>query len=294
MNIIFIGSQKIGYDSLQVITKKHSVVLIVTSKPDKHETWDDGINEFAKNKNIPLIYDKELTVELVKKLNPDIIIVAGFRRLINDDILEIPKFGTVGLHASLLPKFKGNAPLNYAILAGEKETGISLFQITKGEVDSGDILGQKKTAIKDNEYVSELKERVFDMGVELLGETLDKFPNIKYIKQEPDKRFYCKRTPDDGLINWHDSTDFILRLIRASEPDYPAFTFYNNMKIYITKAEKSYDVEYMGTTGQVGEILKNGDVIIITSDGHLKITEIRHAGVISKPSKILASRTIRL
>lgn len=296
LKIIFVGTQSIGYDALgMMLRNKHNVVSVITSKPDSHEKWSNNVIDIAKSKKIPVYFDNEFTPSLVKKLKPDIIVVVGYRRIIKDEILKLPKFGVIGLHASLLPKFKGNAPLNYAILNFESVTGITLFQITN-KVDEGDILGQAKTKIKKDEYITSLKKRVFDLGIKLLEEKLWQIVDetITYTKQEENNVFYCKRSPEDGLVDWTKNSHSIFALIRACEPSYPAYTFYKEKKIEILKAKINFSNDsYIGSVGQVGKILKSKDIVVITNNGHLIITQIKVDGKKFKPSQILKNSNIR-
>ncbi|MDH5418492.1 MAG: methionyl-tRNA formyltransferase, partial [Nitrosopumilus sp.] len=227
MGIVFIGSQEIGYDCLQqIIQMKIDVDAIFTFKPEKHEKWEKSVDIIAQKEQIPLFFSENLTVEKIKEINPKAIMVVGYRKLFSEDILEIPKKGIIGLHASLLPNLRGFAPLNWAIINGEQKTGITMFLMNK-QVDNGDIIAQKEIEINDEHTIVDLKNKISQFAVELIKENLFKVldENPILIKQPENGTYGCKRIPDDGVINWGKNSRDIFNLIRGLEPTYPAFTF---------------------------------------------------------------------
>lgn len=298
MNLIFIGSQPIGHDCLnEIIRLGINVKAVFTFNPDTHEVWKKSVEEIASKKNIPIYFPEDLTVEKIKELKPDIILVIGYRKIFSQEILDIPKFGVFGIHASLLPHLRGQAPLNWAIINGDKETGVTLFKMDKG-IDTGDIVDQKKISINIDDVIIDIKEKIKNMSVELISENILKIinNNCKFKKQMKNGTYGSARIPDDGLINWKLKTKKIHNLIRASEPSYPAFTKLNSKKIYIIKSELLDESDrYYGTPGQVGMTFKDGSVIIITKDGALRINTIRLENEENKDAKeYLNSSKIRL
>ena len=277
MGIIFIGSQNMGHDCLEKLMELGiQVNAIFTFAPDRHETWEKSVDTIARKNNIPLFSPEDLTVKKIKSLNPELILVVGYRKLFHQEILDIPKFGVIGLHASALPHLRGQAPLNWAIINGDSEAGITMF-FMDGGIDSGDIIGQKKTKIQDSDNITDLKKRINNLAVELIAENIIPVLNKtgKRIKQQIEGTYGCQRIPDDGKIDWSRSSRYIFNLIRASEPSYPAFTFLNSKKLFILEAELMEKKTYYGTFGQVGMTFKDGSVIVITGDGNLKIKKVK-------------------
>ena len=277
MSVIFIGSQTIGYECLaKIIELGIKVDAVFTFTPDQHETWEQSVDFTAKKNNIPLFFPESLTVEKIKSLNPELILVVGYRKLFPQEILDVPKFGIIGLHASMLPHLRGQAPLNWSIINGDPEAGITMF-FMDGGIDSGDIIAQKKTKIQDSDNITDLKKRINNLAVELIAENIIPVLNKtgKRIKQQIEGTYGCQRIPDDGKIDWSRSSRYIFNLIRASEPSYPAFTFLNSKKLFILEAELIEKKTYYGTFGQVGMTFKDGSVIVITGDGNLKIKKVK-------------------
>ena len=297
MGIIFIGSQNMGHDCLEKLMELGiQVDAIFTFAPDQHETWEKSVDTIARKNNIPLFSPEDLTVKKIKSLNPELILVVGYRKLFPQEILDIPKFGIIGLHASILPHLRGQAPLNWAIINGDSEAGITMFFMDRG-IDSGDIIAQKRTKIQDSDNITNLKQRVNGLAVELISENIISVLNgtVKRIKQPIKATYGCQRIPDDGKIDWVNDSKYIFNLIRASEPSYPAFTFLNSKKLFILEAELIEDKIYYGAIGQIAMTLKDGSVIVITGDGVLKIKKVQLENELPVNAKIyLNSSKIRL
>ena len=278
MNIVFIGSQPIGHDCLNEIIKLGvDVKAIFTFKPDKHEKWEKSVIQIANEKKIPLFYSEDLTTKKIQELNPELIVVIGYRKIFPQEILEIPKHGIIGIHASLLPHLRGQAPLNWSIILGDNKTGATLFKMDKG-IDTGDIIGQREISIKIENSIEEIKKEVRKISVELISENILKIfsGTCKMIKQSKNGTYGSARIPEDGKINWNQDTLKIYNLIRALEKTYPAFTFLDSKKLYILKSEIiNGGGIYYGTPGQVAMTSRDGSVIIITGNGFLKIITVK-------------------
>ena len=178
MSVIFIGSQTIGYECLaKIIELGIKVDAVFTFTPDQHETWEQSVDFTAKKNNIPLFFPESLSVEKIKSLNPELILVVGYRKLFPQEILDIPKFGVIGLHASALPHLRGQAPLNWAIINGDSEAGITMFFMNRG-IDSGDIIAQKKTKIQD----SDNKIIIATYGVASVGINIPRIFNLVLVE----------------------------------------------------------------------------------------------------------------
>jgi len=177
-------------------------------------------------------------LEEIKKIRPDLLIVANFGKIITKDILNVPVYGCLNVHPSLLPKYRGPSPVQTAILNGDKETGVSVIVMDE-QIDHGPILAQKKTAIRPNETAEDLCQRLAVLGSEILTDVIADWVKgrKKPIPQDEKKSTYTKLlTRKDGEIDWKKSPQEIHRQIRAFSPWPGTYTFYNGKRLKILKA----------------------------------------------------------
>ena len=297
MGIVFLRSQEIGHDCLKEILKqKIEIDAVFTFKPDINEHWEKSVDSIAKEESISLYHDEEFTIKKIEELKPELIIVAGFRKIIPKDILKIPKRGIVALHASLLPDLKGQAPLNWAILLDRKKTGITMFFMDEG-IDTGEIIDQEEFEISVNDTIRDLKNKARSCAVELLSKNLKAVltGESNRVKQISNGTYGCARIPDDGKIDWSKSSRQIYNLIRSSEEPYLAFCMLNQEKIFISKAEMIDEKRhFFGTPGQIGLTFKDQSAYVITGDGVLKILKIRKDGTEFNAKEYFKTSKIRL
>lgn len=258
MKIIFFGASKLGFKCCEaIINAGHEVVGIFTiprefnisyspDKPVINYLFEDfykigesfNIPVFEVNQNIKSYYD------IIKDLKPDFILAIGWYYIIPKSILLLADKGAAGIHASLLPKGRGNAPLVWALIEGQSETGVSFFFFSEG-VDNGDLIAQKVIPIDQEETIKTLLDKVENASIEILLENLPKIKNcsITPISQDHSKAtYYPKRSPEDGLINWNDPPEKIMRFIRAQTKPYPgAFTVIGDKKVIIWDATVKYN-----------------------------------------------------
>jgi len=254
MKIAFFGASSLGYSCCHALLDAgHEVVAIFTipkefnisyspGKPVNNVLHRDfnvlgdqyGIPVFEVNQNI-----KDYT-EKLELLKPDFILAVGWYYMIPKKILSIASKGAAGIHASLLPKGRGNAPLVWALINGETVTGITFFYFSDG-VDNGDIIGQREIFISENETIKTLLEKVEIESKHLLIEFIPLIAENKIIARVQDESsatYYPKRSPEDGLIDWNLSSTEISRFIRAQTKPYPgAFTIIENKKVIIWDAK---------------------------------------------------------
>jgi methionyl-tRNA formyltransferase len=255
MKIVFLGSTEFGYNCCkEIIRQGHNILKIYTSAKSFNISYSDkpvknylhiDFTDFSKKYNIPV---KEISdgfsskdyFEEIKSLSPDLIIVIGWYYMVPKKIREIAPKGCIGIHASLLPKYRGGAPLNWAMINGEKKAGVSLFYL-EGGVDDGDLINQKEIIIEPEDDISNIRKKAEIFSVEMLSESLPLIENntVKPIKQDESKATYVpQRKPEDGLIDWSKSPEEIKNFIRAQTKPYPgAFTIINNKKITIWDAD---------------------------------------------------------
>jgi len=267
MKIIFIGSVKIGHIILESIYEtNYSVDTIYTLSLDKREQTSGFVDfkPISEKKQTNLIRTNNINTEnhisQIKNINPDIIIVAGWQRLICKEILEIPRLGTIGFHSSLLPKYRGRAPVNWAIIMGEKETGITMMYLSPG-VDDGDIIAQKSFRIMFDDDCGTVYDKAAIAGAELIKEYLPKFEksNVPGIHNDSiSYPAYPKRTPADGLLDFRRSALDIYNFVRALTRPYPGAYYYDNHgnKIIVWKIGIIFDDKQ----------IRENDIVIETND----------------------------
>jgi methionyl-tRNA formyltransferase len=230
------------------------------------------MGQWSRSRGIPSheYTNTDALADFVESTPADLAVVAGWYHMIPRRIRELFRLGAVGLHASLLPKFRGGAPLNWAILSGSDETGISLFQLTDG-VDEGLIFGQRSVEISEATTVTELISRTTNLGVELLRTCLPEIAHgrLRGEQQTGQPSFSLHREREDGRINWHDDADAVHRLIRATTHPYPgAFTTLDGEEIIIWSAEVIRDGPVVHSVpGGIARIPGIDGVVITTGRG---------------------------
>jgi methionyl-tRNA formyltransferase len=208
------------------------------------------LHKICEENSIPLIvltssenYSIKRYVNEIQSIKPDIILAIGWYYKIPKSILDIPKYGTWGIHASLLPKYAGGAPLVWAIINGEKETGVTLFRLDEG-MDSGDIIYQKKFIIKQQDTIKEVYNKAIKVSKEILIKALKDPDNIVFKPQDKNKlEYWPQRSPENGLIDFSRPGIEIYNFIRAQVPPYPGafFRTHDGYKIFIDKCRIEKD-----------------------------------------------------
>lgn len=266
--IVFMGSPDFSVPSLEALTKTFDVVAVVT-QPDKpsgrgKEIFESAVKKFALEKRLKIFQPPQLRgpackrwQEKIKELNPDLIVVAAYGKILPKELLEIPKFGAINVHASLLPKYRGASPISEAIIQGESETGVTIMLMDEG-MDTGDILSQEKIVIASDDTTATLSQKLSVLGAKLLIKTLKKYlaGEIKPQKQDDSLATYTKiLKKEDGKINWNDSAFTIERKIRAYNP-WPG-TWTTRIKMLKATAEAGLRLQ------AVGKVCKDGKRIYV-------------------------------
>ena len=245
--IVFMGTPEFAVASLDALIKaQHNVVGVITA-PDKPAGRGMKINEsavkkYAREHSLNILQPEKLKnpefLSQLKALNADLQVVVAFRML-PEAVWNMPPMGTVNVHASLLPKYRGAAPINWAIINGEKETGVTTFKLTH-EIDTGKILLQKKISIADDDDAGILHDKLKDAGAELLIKTIDGLVN-ENIKEQPQSNEASVHAPklntDTSKINWNLPVESIYNLIRGLSPYPAAFTILKGKVFKIYKSE---------------------------------------------------------
>ena len=249
MNIIFMGTPDFAAESLKAIIKKGHNILAVVTNPDRPKGRGmkmvaSPVKEVALENNIPVYQPLKLRenlefIEELKSLNPDVICVVAYGKILPKEILDIPKFGAINVHASLLPKYRGAAPIQWAVLNGDKVTGVTTMYMDIG-MDTGDMILKEKTEICENETTGELWDRLAIMGGKLLVKTLEEIENgtAKRTKQGDDFTVAPMLSKDMAKIDWKNKTaKEIKNLVRGLNPIMGAFSMLNGKKIKFWSVE---------------------------------------------------------
>jgi methionyl-tRNA formyltransferase len=281
MNVVFMGTPEFAVPSLKyLIESEHDVISVITQtdkpKGRKGKPEAPPVKNVALAAGLPVIQpenvNSEQAVEKLEKLNPDVIVVVAFGQKISDKILNLPKHKCVNIHASLLPKYRGAAPINWAIVNGEKETGITTI-IMSDKMDAGDVIIRKSLTIDPEETAGELGDRLSKLGAETLLDSLMQIEtgNAEFTQQ--DERLVSlapKIKKQDGLIDWNQEEEKIHDFVRGMNPKPSAYTFLtrNNSKerIIILKTERD-------NSSHTGEVIAPGTIMDISSQGIRTATE---------------------
>ncbi|MCK4966780.1 methionyl-tRNA formyltransferase [bacterium] len=295
LKVIFLSSTEFAIPSLdKILESRHELAGIVT-RPDKPRgrgrKYEKSIlKDYASKHSIPCFDPVDLRdAEFIKqldKINPEIGVVVDFR-ILPKEVFAIPKFGTIGIHPSLLPAYRGAAPINWAIINGDKETGITAF-ILNERVDAGDMLLKKKIKIKEDETSGELRERLSFESVDFLMECIDKIQKddiAPVIQDISELSKASKIKPHHLIIDWSKSAEEIHNLIRGLSPSPTAYTTYKNgrIKIFCSKIIDRNKTEGMPGSVYCADVKKG--FIINTGEGLLSIEELMKEGKKKMSSK---------
>lgn len=262
---IFFGTPSFAIPVLKGLFEGQDEVVAIVTQPDRakgrgQKITPSPVKELAlRHGIIPLQPEKVKEggfLEAIQNLNPDLIVVAAFGQILPKSLLEIPRFGAVNVHASLLPRYRGAAPIAWAILKGEKVTGITTMLMDEG-MDTGDILMQAEILIEEEDTGETLQEKLSSSGAQLLTETIERMKagNISPLPQDHSKATYAPPIKkEDGRIDWNKAAEEIDRRVRAFNPWPGAFTGWKNrlIKIYHGEVRKGRSQGRAGAVVWVG------------------------------------------
>jgi methionyl-tRNA formyltransferase len=245
VRVLFFGYSQIGYRTLELLHERgDEVVGVVTHRDDPRENrWYRTPAEAAAARRLPVWYSDDLAdggVELTRRLAPDLVLSVFYRQILPDGVLAAARLAAVNLHPSLLPAYRGRAPLNWVLVQGETETGVTLHHMT-GRADAGDMVAQRAVPIVPRETALTLYGKLEEAGIALLRETLPRIadgtaPRLPQDESKVSK--FGRRTPDDGRIDWSWPAERIDRLVRAVAPPWPgAFADVEGRRVEIHAGE---------------------------------------------------------
>lgn len=283
------GTPEFAVPSLQKLYESGYTIAGVVTAPDKPagrgmQLTQSAVKKFALEKGLKILQPEKLKspefLQELQSLNADIQVVVAFRML-PEVVWNMPPLGTINLHASLLPNYRGAAPINWAIINGEKETGLTTFRLTH-TIDTGDILLQKKLKISDEDNAGNIHDRMMEEGSSLLVETLQKIESqsIRPISQNEIQQNEIKPAPkiftETAEIDWNNSSEKIQNLIRGLSPYPGAFTFLAGKKLKIFKSESENKLHQI----KPGEIESDHKTYLkfATSNGFISVHELQLEG----------------
>lgn len=296
MKILFMGTPDFSRESLEKLynSDKHEIIGVVTT-PDRPagrgmKLIASPVKEFALEKNLKLfqpekIANNEEFKNEIRNLNPDIVCVVSYGKILPKSFLKIPKYGCINVHPSLLPKYRGSAPIQWSILNGDKETGVTIMYLNE-KMDEGDIILQEKTEILDNETTGELWNRLSTIGARMLEEATNQIQEgtAKRIPQGEDFSIAPLLDKQMSKIEWEEKTSReIKNLVRGLNPIMGTYTFLKDKKIKFWKVdivssdelkEKIEDIDNIKPGTVIVSNSKEG-LYIKTIDGIIKVLEIQ-------------------
>jgi len=293
MKIIFMGTPEFAVPSLKCLIENHEVIGVFT-QPDRpkgrgNKLTMSPVKELALTYGIPVyqpirIKNDESMINIINSLQPDFIIVVAFGQILPKRILDIPKFGCINLHASLLPKLRGAAPINWAIINGDKESGNTTMLMNEG-LDTGDILLNQRFPITEEMNFGNLYHVLMKNGGKLLLDTIQGVAsgNIKPRPQVNDESSYASMLNKEiAKINWNDKAEKISNLIKGLNPGLIAYTHYNEkvMKIYQSEV---INEKHNYLPGNIIDVTREG-IMVATADGVLIIKILQFPG--GKPLRV--------
>ena len=287
MRVVFLGTPDFAVPSLQLLIKSHHKILAVVTQPDKavgrkQEITFSPVKKLALENGLKVLQYNKIRlegVEELKSLNADIMISCAYGQILSQEIIDICPHGIINVHGSLLPKYRGAAPIQYAVLNGDKETGVTIMQTEIG-IDTGDMLSVRKTPIGKNETAGELFDRLSVIGAELLIETLDKIEEgtITPIKQDDTKATHVKMIKkEDGVIDWTKDCTQVFNHIRGMNPWPCAFTGLNGKVLKIMSAE-AVKANQTAAPGCVISADLNDGLVVACGQGALQILQLQLEG----------------
>jgi methionyl-tRNA formyltransferase len=286
MRIVVHGQQAFGKAVLEALLKRGENVIAVYAAPEKPGQKADPLKEAALAANLPVYqpdsYKKPEVWEEFKSLKPDLQVMAFVTLFVPEEFLNIPAHGSIQYHPSLLPLYRGASAINWPIIKGEKETGLSIFWPDNG-LDTGDVLMQKRTPISATDTLGSVYfDRLFPMGVEAMLESVDlvKTGKAPRIKQDHSKATYeGKCGPDNARIDWGKPWEQIDRLIRGCNPAPGAWTMFDGKKLQVFDAQPLPARDPKGIGGKLGEVVAvdSDSFTVVCADGRFKVTRVKPA-----------------
>lgn len=284
MKVIFMGTPEFALPCLEYLDKEHNVQAVFT-KPDKRNMRNgkrrfSPIKEYAVSSNIEVIQPVKLQDELIYKrlqeIAPDIIVVVAYGKIIPKNIIDLPKYGIINVHASLLPKYRGASPIQQAILNGDEKTGITIMYIEEG-LDTGNMILKSETKIEEEDNFATLHDKLKISGAIALKDALIKIEEgtADSIPQNHSEASFVKPIKkEETKIDWNKDMKIVYNQIRAFDPFPGAFTLFNGKRFKIYKSEKIKTAKE-GIPGEIIDLVKKKGPLVRVKDGAILIKEVK-------------------
>ncbi|MDI6844525.1 MAG: methionyl-tRNA formyltransferase [Candidatus Saccharicenans sp.] len=268
MKVVFFGSPTTALPALNsLLTAGHEVRLVVT-QPDRpagrgRQLTPPPVKVFAQNHGLHVIQPEKIrrdekALEMIREADPDVNIVVAYGQILPASIIYLPRYKSLNIHFSLLPKYRGAAPVQWAILNGEKFTGVTIFQLNE-KMDEGPILAQEMVEILPRENAHELETRLSHIGAALLVRTLENIDRLELKEQNHELATYAPRlTKEQGLLDWQEPAEIIDRKVRAFYEWPGAFTYVDGRRLEIISGQTTQGVMPSARPGEVVQIDKSG------------------------------------
>lgn len=285
LRLIFFGTPEFAVPSLRVLLAGSDPVVAVVCQPDKpagrgQHLTAPPVKQVAREAGVTVLQPEKLRTpdfaETLRPLAPDLIVVAAYGKILPRSLLELPRYGCINVHASLLPQYRGAAPIQWAIVRGEVRTGVTIMQMNE-RMDAGDILLQRETAIGADETYGELQTRLAQLGAEALHDALTQL-HTGSLPKRPQRESQMTLAPmikkEDGRIDWTQPAAHIARVVRAFNPWPSAFTYLDGKLLKVHQAHP-----IAAAAVPPGTVTKTGDgIAVATGQGTLVLTELQLEG----------------
>ena len=285
MRILFMGTPDFAVPCLEILDKKHEIIGVFT-KIDKINKRGKKIEylpvkQYAIDKNIPIYQPNSLKDEeiknIIKGLNPDLIVVVAYGKIIPKDIIDMPKFGIINVHSSLLPRFRGAAPINAALMAGDEKSGVTIMYVAEG-LDTGNIILAKETPITEEDNFETLHDRLKFLGAEALDEAvslIEKGENESIPQDDSLATFVKPFKKEDLKIDWNKSKEEIFNFVRGISPVPCAWTMDEDKLLKVYEVKKYDKVYENGVNGEIVDKVKGKGPVVKVMGGSLIITSAK-------------------
>jgi len=285
--ILFMGTPVFALPALEILYHGHYPIIAVVTQPDRpagrgQKELAPPVKLLAQKYGLPVFQPSKVKdpsfLETFYSLKPDMVVVAAFGQILPKAILDFPALGCLNIHPSLLPRYRGAAPLNWSIIRGETKTGVTIMFMDEG-MDSGDILTQEETPLGAADTYGEMHDRLSKLGATLLRSTIDQVVAGTARRQPQDAAcvtFAPRLTRETGKINWHNTAAGIVNLIRGLSPAPAAYTFLDGqtLKVFTAAARPGHVDQSPGTIGASGP----AGLPVAVADGHVIIKDVQLAG----------------
>ena len=286
MNVVFMGTPEFAVPTLEALVKEHNVTAVVT-QPDKpkgrgKKMMFSAVKEKALEYGLTVYQPEKVKdsdfVQVLKELAPDIMVVVAFGQILSEEILNIPKYGCINVHGSLLPEYRGAAPIQWSIIHGREYGGVTTMYMAKG-LDSGDMILKAQEKIRDDDTYGSLYDRLSVIGADLLIKTLELIESgeaPRMPQNEAEATAAPMITREMEHIDWNKRAVDIVNLIKGLNPQPVAHTLLKGEKLKIWFAEKEGN-GYTGTPGEIVDVRKK-DFVVMTADGAVAVKEVQAQG----------------